>query len=277
MSCGDDDFDSFLAGVNLDELEADITTTTTTTTAATAATTPAVQQPPVPPQQTFPQSRYLKPSQLRQAAVAKQQQSLPQHARKSQPSGIQQRRQAQELFKPFPPYLDDLNDPLPQCNPEAIKTWLYPTVCEKRQYQYDIVRSALFENTLVCLPTGLGKTFIAAAVILNFYRWFPNGKIIFIAHTKPLVDQQISAVHDFTGIPKDDQCELTGTTKPSERKVLWGEKRVFYATPQIISNDISSGNNNNNKKISFSHFYLVDFWCLLLLFFKGHVLLVQYV
>jgi hypothetical protein len=44
-----------------------------------------------------------------------------------------------------------------------------------RQYQMDIVTSCLISNTLVCIPTGLGKTFIAAVVLYNFYRWFPNG------------------------------------------------------------------------------------------------------
>lgn len=45
----------------------------------------------------------------------------------------------------------------------------------KREYQFFITEKALFNNTLVCLPTGLGKTFIAAVVMYNFYRWFPEG------------------------------------------------------------------------------------------------------
>ncbi len=57
--------------------------------------------------------------------------------------------------------------------------------------QYNIVRTALMHNTMVCLPTGLGKTFIAATVMANFYLWHPNKKIIFMAPTKPLVTQQV--------------------------------------------------------------------------------------
>jgi len=30
----------------------------------------------------------------------------------------------------------------------------------------------LFNNTLIVLPTGLGKTFIASVVMLNYSRWF---------------------------------------------------------------------------------------------------------
>lgn len=44
----------------------------------------------------------------------------------------------------------------------------------ERAYQLDIIRTALFNNTLVCLPTGLGKTLIAAVVMHNFTRWFPE-------------------------------------------------------------------------------------------------------
>ena len=43
-----------------------------------------------------------------------------------------------------------------------------------REYQLASIRAALLANTLVCLPTGLGKTLIAAVVMHNFTRWFPE-------------------------------------------------------------------------------------------------------
>lgn len=60
------------------------------------------------------------------------------------------------------------------------------------------------------LPTGLGKTFIAAVIMYNFYRWYPVGKIIFTAPTKPLVAQQINACYDIVAIPPADTVEMTG-------------------------------------------------------------------
>lgn len=54
---------------------------------------------------------------------------------------------------------------------EAARTWIYPVNYPVRQYQLQIVTQALFNNTLVALPTGLGKTLIAAVVMYNFYRW----------------------------------------------------------------------------------------------------------
>lgn len=60
------------------------------------------------------------------------------------------------------------------------------------------------------LVAGLGKTFIAAVVMYNFWRWYPFGKIVFLAPTKPLVAQQIDACYEVMGIPSDDMIELTG-------------------------------------------------------------------
>ncbi|KAF9328704.1 hypothetical protein BG006_008165 [Podila minutissima] len=124
---------------------------------------------------------------------------------------------------------------------EAIKTWQYPINYPKRDYQFNIIRHALFTNTLVSLPTGLGKTFIAAVVMLNYFRWFPKSKIIFMAPTKPLVNQQIEACFNICGIPQDVTAEMTGTTQAEARRAQWREKRLFFCTPHIVKNDISSG------------------------------------
>lgn len=99
-------------------------------------------------------------------------------------------------------------------------SWIYPTNYPVRQYQYDICRVALFRNTLVVLPTGLGKTFIAAVVMYNLYRWYPRGKVIFMAPTRPLVAQQIEACYQIMGIAKEDTAELTGKQAKSGREVI---------------------------------------------------------
>ena len=71
-------------------------------------------------------------------------------------------------------------------------------------------RRIFFGGAQISLPTGLGKTFIAAVVMYNFYRWYPFGKIIFMAPTRPLVKQQEDACFNITAIPKDVTVELTG-------------------------------------------------------------------
>lgn len=51
---------------------------------------------------------------------------------------------------------------------------MYPKGVPERAYQLSCIQTALLHNTLVCLPTGLGKTLIAAVVMHNFTRWFPK-------------------------------------------------------------------------------------------------------
>jgi ATP-dependent DNA helicase MPH1 len=121
--------------------------------------------------------------------------------------------------------------------PDRLSTreWIFPLNKPKRDYQFNIVKHSLFENCLVAIPTGVGKTFIAGCVMLNCecigptviryahnmtdYRWFPEGKIIFVAPTKPLVAQQIEASHQSCGIPGTDAIELTGQIPRSTRAV----------------------------------------------------------
>lgn len=127
-------------------------------------------------------------------------------------------------------------------NLKAGKVWVYPTSDKYpvRTYQRDIVEKALFTNTLVSLPTGLGKTFIAAVVMFNYYMWYPKGKIIFMAPTKPLVAQQIENCINIVGIPESDTAEMTGALTSKMRAVMWKEKRVFFLTPQCVQNDLTS-------------------------------------
>jgi hypothetical protein len=62
-----------------------------------------------------------------------------------------------------------------------------------------------------------------------------------MAPTKPLVAQQVEACYDVMGIPQSDTSEMTGMMLPRDRKNEWESKRVFYLTPQILTNDIQSG------------------------------------
>ena len=125
---------------------------------------------------------------------------------------------------------------------EQIQTWVYPTnLGTIRDYQYNIVARGLYHNLLVALPTGLGKTFIAATIMLNWFRWTKDAKIVFVAPTKPLVSQQVEACFNIAGIPRSATTLLTGNTSPGVRAEEWQTKRVFFMTPQTIVNDLKSG------------------------------------
>lgn len=129
----------------------------------------------------------------------------------------------------------------PSIDISLAKKWTYPTNYPIRAYQVEICEQAIMKNTLVCIPTGLGKTLIASVVMYNYYNWFPHGKVVFMAPTKPLVAQQIKACHDITGMPESDTAHLEGTVGPEVRERLWMGKRIFFCTPQTLSNDIDQG------------------------------------
>lgn len=125
-------------------------------------------------------------------------------------------------------------------NTGELATYIYPTNLQIRDYQYNIVYRSLFHNVLVALPTGLGKTFIASTVILNYMRWFPESKIIFMAPTKPLVAQQIKACCGITGIAPSKTAILLDKVRRN-RADIWAEKQIFFTTPQVVENDLATG------------------------------------
>ncbi len=109
-------------------------------------------------------------------------------------------------------------------------SYVYPINYPMRDYQFNIITKALIKNTLVVLPTGLGKTFIAAVVMYNFYRWYPQGKILFMAPTKPLVAQQIQACYSITGIPLQDTAEMTGKFRLYFYSAIFKQKSAVACT-----------------------------------------------
>lgn len=126
-------------------------------------------------------------------------------------------------------------------NYDNISTIIYPTNLPIRDYQFDIVQKALFENIICAIPTGLGKTFIASTIMLNFFNWTTNKmKIIFMAPTKPLVAQQIKAFIQITGISMNYTDILLDKSKKN-RNLIWENKRILFTTPQVVENDLKSG------------------------------------
>ncbi|MHA1626721.1 MAG: DEAD/DEAH box helicase [Candidatus Asgardarchaeia archaeon] len=109
---------------------------------------------------------------------------------------------------------------------------------ERRLYQEVIAGKALTRNTLVVLPTGLGKTIIAALVAAVRLHRYPNSKVLFIAPTRPLVEQHKSVLRDTMRIDPERINSLTGKINPTERRELWEKSDIICATPQVIQNDV---------------------------------------
>ncbi|ADG13914.1 DEAD/DEAH box helicase domain protein [Methanocaldococcus infernus ME] len=116
--------------------------------------------------------------------------------------------------------------------------FIKPNKLEARIYQQLIAASALKDNTLVVLPTGLGKTAIAALVIAGLLTK-KDGKVLIIAPTRPLVEQHYRTFKDILNI--DGIVAITGKIPPAKREKIYREGKIFIATPQVIENDILSG------------------------------------
>ena len=113
-----------------------------------------------------------------------------------------------------------------------------PSSIELRDYQSNIAHAALEEPTLVVLPTGMGKTVIALYVIAETLRR-SDGKVLFMAPTKPLVEQHAKFLREH--LLGFEPVVFTGEVPPSQRKELWESERLVVSTPQVVANDMDSG------------------------------------
>ena len=112
---------------------------------------------------------------------------------------------------------------------------------EAREYQKKIAETATTTNTLVVLPTGLGKTIIAIMVAAELLKKYPKSKVMMLAPTRPLVLQHYRSFKAELGLPEGALATLTGTVDPGERKLLWLKARAIFATPQTVYNDVRHG------------------------------------
>src|SRR5713226_1093643 len=124
---------------------------------------------------------------------------------------------------------------------------------EPREYQRRIAETASSSNTLVVLPTGLGKTMIAILVAASRLEKFPEGKVLVMAPTKPLTIQHYENFKAHLAFPPSLLAVLTGATGPKERTELWATARLLFATPQTVFNDVK------NRRVSLRDLVLAVF------------------
>ncbi|MFH1642009.1 MAG: DEAD/DEAH box helicase [Nanoarchaeota archaeon] len=115
---------------------------------------------------------------------------------------------------------------------------------EPRLYQQTIFSNATTKNTLVVLPTGMGKTNIFLMLAAHRLRLYPGYKILFIGPTRPLIDQYMEVFKRHFDLPEDKLAIFTGNVKPEIRAELWKSAKIIFSTPQGLENDIISNRIN---------------------------------
>ena len=115
---------------------------------------------------------------------------------------------------------------------------------QPRLYQQTILATAFEKNTLVVLPTGLGKTYIFLMLAAQRLKQFPNEKILFLGPTKPLISQYYNLFLKHFEIKDEEMAIFTGYVKPSKRQELWKTSKIIFSTPQGLENDVISNRIN---------------------------------
>ncbi|MEM5829730.1 MAG: DEAD/DEAH box helicase [Candidatus Aenigmatarchaeota archaeon] len=115
---------------------------------------------------------------------------------------------------------------------------------EPREYQKNIAETASKKNTLVVLPTGMGKTLIAMIVAIKRLNDFPESKVLVMAPTRPLNAQHKKSFEKFTDLKEEEIALVTGKIKPEKRSEIYQKSKVIIATPQTIENDLEAGRIN---------------------------------
>lgn len=107
-----------------------------------------------------------------------------------------------------------------------------------RLYQETIIATCVDKNCLVVLPTGMGKTLIALMLASQRMKCFPNSKVLFLAPTRPLVEQHLQTFQKHFDIEEEKLAVFTGYVKPEKRAELWKQASIIFSTPQGLENDI---------------------------------------
>jgi ERCC4-related helicase len=132
---------------------------------------------------------------------------------------------------------------------------IWDNLVELRNYQSNIAQCSAGRNTLVILPTSLGKTVIALLVCADMLYKFKDKRVLVMAPTRPLVAQHKTSLGSALKIPEEQTSTVTGKTPPEFRSAVWNHKRVrlVFATPEVVRNDLAEG------RLSLSDFSLLVF------------------
>ncbi len=117
---------------------------------------------------------------------------------------------------------------------------------ELRLYQKNIADSAQHRNTMVILPTALGKTVISLLVGADILYNYRDKRILIMAPTRPLVSQHMKSFSSVLKISEETIASITGKILPYARRAVWNRTdiRLVFATPEVVKNDLEEGRLN---------------------------------
>ncbi|XP_054665021.1 antiviral innate immune response receptor RIG-I isoform X2 [Grus americana] len=115
-----------------------------------------------------------------------------------------------------------------------------------RSYQIELAQPAIDgKNTLICAPTGSGKTFVAVMICEHHFQNMPTGrkaKVVFLATKVPVYQQQKNVFKQHFERSGYSVQGISGETvaNVSVEKVIQNSD-IVVLTPQILVNSIEEG------------------------------------
>jgi ERCC4-related helicase len=106
-----------------------------------------------------------------------------------------------------------------------------------RDYLMKAAALSFSGNTLVILPTGLGKTYVAMIRIIGFCHLQSPGKILFLAPKRLLVNQHYNLADQLLQ-PEITRAVIHGKISAKKRQRLWQDNQLIFATPDTIRSEV---------------------------------------
>ncbi|XP_039399366.1 antiviral innate immune response receptor RIG-I isoform X2 [Mauremys reevesii] len=132
------------------------------------------------------------------------------------------------------------------CSPSEVSQQSTYGPKKARSYQTELARPAVSgKNTIICAPTGSGKTFVALLICDNHLQNMPKeqkGKIVFLATKVPVYEQQKKVFTQHFERTRYKVAGISGETAGdvSSASVIEGND-IIVLTPQILVNGLKDG------------------------------------
>jgi ERCC4-related helicase len=116
-----------------------------------------------------------------------------------------------------------VNNSPPAAEPSSahiVHPLIWNSSIELRLYQKNIAQLAYRRNTMVILPTALGKTVISLLVCADMLYKYRDRRVLIMAPTRPLISQHMKSFSSILKILEEQVAGVTGKTPPEARRAV---------------------------------------------------------